>query len=365
MRQRLAFGSGHSLDLRLSRRLDRSARTALALELSCVGATIEHAPPTDEPPDAAVLSCGLSDDPTACEVFAALHPGEGEWCERDGRIRHYCRDGFIEYQADHPWTEVRFAPERLPSLAGALGVALIRCLSITGTLVLHAAVLHYNGLGLLLLGPSGAGKSTLCAASLRAGGRIVSDDVVLVAQKPSSAQGAGRVSAYPFRRDMYLRAATRDLLPPQLVANLKPERRLSGWKLRLGRDLTPAGFSAMEPLDCIAVLGQGARPEHSRASALRSGDTFGHVLSGRLYQLTPIVRRPLMAAALRLATSLPAVTLDVGTNLLHSPEPELDRICAAVLGAIHRDRSHISTSATSAGVSKRVDGNLRERYRRR
>ena len=49
--------------------------------------------------------------------------------------------------------------------------------------ILHASCIELDGIGLCFLGDSGAGKSTMAAAFSRAGGKIVSDDCLLLARE--------------------------------------------------------------------------------------------------------------------------------------------------------------------------------------
>jgi hypothetical protein len=53
-----------------------------------------------------------------------------------------------------------------------------------GTLSLHASAVSLNGTGLAFIGPKYHGKSTITAALVKAGARLVSDDVVPVRSEP-------------------------------------------------------------------------------------------------------------------------------------------------------------------------------------
>lgn len=81
-----------------------------------------------------------------------------------------------------------------------------RLLAGDGALMLHAAaVVGADGRALLILGETGCGKSTLCAALVRAGARLLTDDCVRVAV---DAGGARAIPGYPGIR----------LLPDSLAA---------------------------------------------------------------------------------------------------------------------------------------------------
>lgn len=82
----------------------------------------------------------------------------------------------------------------------------------TGALPLHSAAFEIDGRGILALGSRGAGKSVLSMAVLTAGGRLVSDDWVLLA-----ADEQGRPTAERLREFFMLR---RGWAAEQLFARL-------------------------------------------------------------------------------------------------------------------------------------------------
>ena len=85
-----------------------------------------------------------------------------------------------------------------------------------GLMMVHGAAFRFNSTGVLTLGRQGAGKSTLTAAALAAGGRVVSDDWLLLGVLPS-----GEIRAQRLRNFLMFREnpATQELLSavPELV----------------------------------------------------------------------------------------------------------------------------------------------------
>lgn len=87
--------------------------------------------------------------------------------------------------------------EAVPVLAG---VACAVLLSSAGTPLLHGAALAFDGGAVVILGDSGQGKSTLAAALLRAGGRMLSEDLLVVTRRGSAFEvepGYSRISLLP------------------------------------------------------------------------------------------------------------------------------------------------------------------------
>ncbi|MGH8944933.1 MAG: hypothetical protein ACRDVL_02145 [Acidimicrobiia bacterium] len=115
------------------------------------------------------------------DLLEETHPGDG------GTIRVYSRPGEYHvwmqhagwFQVDPHRPAITVPPSPHPEWREALiwGLPMALCLIERGDLVLHAASVEVNGRGLALAGPSGQGKSTLTAAFVRAGHRLLSDDL--------------------------------------------------------------------------------------------------------------------------------------------------------------------------------------------
>lgn len=342
MREWVACGTDSTLPLSLLTELSPADRHSLHGILATLGCRC-LSEPTEQVAAPSLRLRRLRDHALARSLGEML-PGDAVWCLRDGQVAQYCRDGVVRYRENEPGTEILLSPDFPPGLGGALGLGLVRGFSIAGHLILHAAAVRYRGLTVLALGPSGAGKTTLCAAAIRAGGQVVSDDLILLAEH-APADEIRALWLHPFRADMLLREGGHRTLPDALAASLQPERRLTGRKLRLHRSAAPDMFVARAPLSCIAVLGHGPRQARSQVRPLDQAEALVGVLSALLYRLSPIARAPLMRAARRLASSYPAVRLDVGSRLLASPVDELDRIHAALLPTLDAARATTANAA--------------------
>jgi energy-coupling factor transporter ATP-binding protein EcfA2 len=69
--------------------------------------------------------------------------------------------------------------------------ALYRLLAPEGIMSLHAALVVFNGRRVLFVGNRGAGKSTLATVVMRAGGQVISDDLVVVSLQQGTLRLAG------------------------------------------------------------------------------------------------------------------------------------------------------------------------------
>ena len=98
-----------------------------------------------------------------------------------------------------------------------------------GGVLLHASGVAFGGTALVAVGPSGAGKSTFARLARRAGGELLSDEVV-------SLLPDGRVLGTPFRSD------------PDMVGTAR-EARLGGLFA-----LVHAPAESLEPLAPVAVV---------------------------------------------------------------------------------------------------------------
>jgi len=125
----------------------------------------------------------------------------------------------------------------------ALSFALVR----QGLEPLHAAVVDVTGQALALLGDCGYGKSTLAGAFVRAGCRLLSDDVLVVYRdggQVMAAAGAGRIKWLPDTACAFERAAE-----DGVQLNPQAEKRV----FRLGegdlqrRDIPLAAFLVLPP----------------------------------------------------------------------------------------------------------------------
>jgi hypothetical protein len=97
-----------------------------------------------------------------------------------GTVGHFAvhADGLVEYD---------LVPEADESILGLviLGVVSASLLQLRGQLALHASAIDIAGRGVVFMGNKGAGKSTTAAAFIRAGHRLLADDVLPVQLDPA------------------------------------------------------------------------------------------------------------------------------------------------------------------------------------
>lgn len=122
-----------------------------------------------------------------------------------------------------------------------------------GGLLLHASGVELNGKAIGIAGPSGVGKSTLARALLDAGGRLIGDDTLWLADPQRPALAAG------LNGGQFLRQADGEVQ----FAALPSERRAGSTPLDAVVILArgPGQLARLGPLAAVqALLGQRHRP---------------------------------------------------------------------------------------------------------
>ena len=271
---------------------------------------------------------------TLAKELDILVPSDEIHCRRDDATKVYLADGMTrvsDTEGDIP-TYLRTPSQ--PSLGGALGVAISRGIAESGGLVLHAAALEYNGLKALTLGQGGAGKSSLAAAALCAGGKIVSDDLVVALKRPDGVVRSPEL--HPMRRDMYILPDTASLLPDSIRSRLKPGTNRRAPKLRLSRDGETTAFTNVLEPNCILVLKHQDRPERSTIAALDQASTLAAIVAANpfLQGDFPSLRKKLRDTALQLVSTTPAFAVSTGSRLLFDAEGEIARLRNLILAAL-------------------------------
>ncbi len=114
---------------------------------------------------------------------------------------------------------------------------------------MHASGVVLDGRAVLLLGPAGAGKSSLAAALLRAGGQLLSDDVVALRLSD------GALIAHAGSVALQLRAAEDERLSAEERAALgRPAGTVEGKQRYVSGEAPDAA-----PLGCVFLLERSAR----------------------------------------------------------------------------------------------------------
>jgi hypothetical protein len=197
-----------------------------------------------------------------------------------------------------------------------LGQVLSYALINQGLEPLHATVVVTGSGALALLGDCGYGKSSLAAGFLRAGGRLLTDDLLLLEEKN------GGLLAYPsFPRIKLFPEINQSILGGEADGNpMNPYTR------KLVIPLGPHQFcSTPQPLKAILVL----RPPHPRSPSRRvtirrltprqahlalQANTFNTLVT------EPARLKRLFSLAARVATSVPFKSLSYPRDLSRLPE---------------------------------------------
>jgi hypothetical protein len=220
-----------------------------------------------------------------------------------------------------------------PSMKGAFGSAFRGSATRSGALLLHGAAFRLRQFSVLAFGTSGAGKSTLCAAALSEGGRLISDDSVLVCPAPEN----GRFSIHAMRADAYFSQDTRNLLPAYLMDALELFTARRNPKLRLPRYRAPDGFLGRTTPSVILSLNGDSRPIHTSITRIDQAAALAAIIASSTF---PIFASVGGAAATRLqlaktlALSLPAFEVQIGTQLMTQKSGEIQRLLELLSAAL-------------------------------
>lgn len=265
---------------------------------------------------------GSGPGPQADEVRWDPGDGRGALANRCGRVR-------VEPRAAASTVELRPpALDRPECLEPLVEAALAHALAAGGECFLHAAALELRGRSLLVVGDSAAGKSTLAAAAVACGGRVISDDSLLLGLD------GGRPLVRGARRNVWLRAGSAALLPALERRGLPTER--IGGRIRLARRDAPAAFRISTRPDCLVLLARAGADEPGVVSRrLTQAEALAALLRGTssLYVTDGSFssgQGSLLELLTAFAQSLPAIEIAVGPELLDSTEKSL----AVVLRAL-------------------------------
>ncbi len=197
-----------------------------------------------------------------------------------------------------------------------IGAALTHAMALAGRVPLHGMAAEIEGVGVLVLGESMAGKSTLALALLHAGGRVVSDDFLLVGREP------GQAEVHALRRDLYVREGSFALIPEELRGRFSTEGAGPARRV-LRQDEAPERFAAAVTPEVVWFL-DGSRGSSSfeareisqaAALALMMAATSPLFVSGRYRE----ERTRIMPALATIVESARCFTVRLGDDLLRSP----------------------------------------------
>jgi len=189
-----------------------------------------------------------------------------------------------------------------------LGRVLPTALHASGTICLHGSAVEIGGRGVAFLAPKRCGKSTLAQAVARAGGQVMSDDVVAVDVEPVPAMRAG-VRGVRLWGDSAARldGASRGEVDAfgKIVVRPSPGAALAGERV---------------PVGAIYLLTPVA-PDGQRAAAVRTALSPVHAAMALVSQarLAPLLGKgeggALLDRAVRLARAAPVYTLEIVRDL--------------------------------------------------
>jgi len=203
-------------------------------------------------------------------------------------------------------------------LAGALELALIHALAMRGAAVVHACCFSIWGQSVLALGPGRVGKSTLTAAALAAGGRVVSDDSVVVAV------GHGKQTfATFFRRHLVFRDGVKEKLLRDFAKVLQLSPWVDGRRWILSRDHLGDFGLVQTPLNQVWLLAGRVEDDSTVIGRLSAAEVLAAAMQGGaplfLSVHFPQEREATLPVLSLLAEQLPAFKVATGPDLLERP----------------------------------------------
>lgn len=275
----------------------------------------------------------LPADSPLIEVLDPLAPSRIWTCRGNGYTTTYFADGAMEIRDGSATTRLHLLATTQPSTAGAFGHAILRTLTQSGSLVLHAGAYSLSDLSWLAVGESGTGKSTLAAAVLAAGGKIISDDLVAVC---GPSERASPPTLHAMRRDAYFSPDSAHLIPAPLSAKLQLSRTRQRPKLMLARNSAPQAFLSTKELSCIILLSAGDRQKNTTCVEVSDAEALSALIAatGTLTNIVVKDPAPFLKKAAQIVASRPAFKLTVGTSLLSDPESEMERITRIIQHAM-------------------------------
>ena len=230
--------------------------------------------------------------------------------------------------ADAEPDRVRFSLRRPPTRVEhelVIDMGVNHLLARQGLPVLHSCSFELGGASVLGLGESFSGKTTVSVAAMRAGGRVVSDDVVLVVLGEG-----GLCSLLPVRSYGWLRGRTREIVPDELRVKMakNQENGLPRWVLNR-EDAGKSFVDRMAP-DVIWVQSVDRRLKESRIESINQGHVFAALIraSSPLYlsRHCPEIRDKLIPVFRSLCEQCRGFRVRLGRRLLEDPAGEMRRL---------------------------------------
>jgi hypothetical protein len=214
----------------------------------------------------------------------------------------------------------------------AIDLCVAHALAIRGGVVVHGAAFDIGGRGVLVVGGSGSGKSTVAAGALRCGARVVSDDLLLVASRPS-----GRIGVEALRRELFFRTPGVSIVPQRLVERLVPIDDAGESRWRLSPVAEPSSFAVSVSPEILWLVAGDRRRRESRVAAVDQAEALAWLVRGLsgLFLSAGFDRErgPILDLLAGLVASCPAAEVRLGRDLLADTEGTMDRILGATGGS--------------------------------
>lgn len=230
--------------------------------------------------------------------------------------------GAVRVTADPFQTRVFWSGVSFSDCIELIQLALTRSFAAAGMAVLHAAAFQYRDKGYLLLGSSGAGKSTWSSAVAAVGGKILSDDLLLVQGGP----GSEEIRMFPMRADLLLREGgvpfwEEAVEVPDAAGGTRWQVRRRDHPLSFVDSLSPDFLITMEPF-----VGEA----ESRVSPVSAADGVAGLIRSMssVYLAEPFqVERSLLIQQVQCLTATrPSLRLFPGRDVLDDPVRVMDRL---------------------------------------
>ncbi|WP_200237494.1 hypothetical protein [Thiohalocapsa halophila] len=252
-----------------------------------------------------------------CESLASsLTAQESVYCSSSGTsgVTYYL-DGWGRVLRGQARVEVSLCSA--PAVGGVIDAAACYLLEQQGGFFLHGACFALGSASVIAVADSGAGKSSLSAAAVASGGRLISDDSLLVA--PGVADE--RVLVYPNRADASFLPDTASLLPHSLQRLLQDGATTPTGKLVLSRLAAPGHFQACSAPTHLLLLDAQDRNEQTRVTPASQAQALSALIgaSSRLAFSRLAPDSAALRTAKMLATALPAFRVRVSNGLIESP----------------------------------------------
>lgn len=237
-------------------------------------------------------------------------------CHEDG-------SAMVTIRADHQAGDPRHIPL-------AMDFAFAQQWARLGYACIHGALLEVDGAGVLVLGQRGAGKSVLASSALVAGGRIVSDDQILVGVRDGALVGE-RIRAFLSLRQSW---AARTLFEG---SNDTWRMNRSGNRAFLAIDAASDRFPDHGHIDHVWLLTRprAGRQTHSTLERLSQAELFAALITATQPLLLgadfPHERRLLQGLFVRLLQTRSIARLETGQDIVQNPMDSWRRLFAQVV----------------------------------